>query len=125
EADLYASEGPKYQYCRGCISDGLFGVHLAALCGIEMPLNEEHVLSSMRSIFTYTFRTSLWVHANPQRSGYALGGEAGFVLLTLPQGVKPTLPFVSSDEVWTGIEHQVAAYLISAGMVDEGLTIVK
>jgi uncharacterized protein (DUF608 family) len=125
EADLYASEGPKYQYGRGCISDGLFGIHLAALCGLETPLNQEHVLSSMRSIFSYNFRTSLWDHANPQRPGYALGDEPGLLLCTWPHGGKPTLPFVYSDEVWTGIEYQVAAHLISAGMIDEGLTIVK
>ena len=125
EANLYASEGPKYQYGSGCISDGLFGVHLAALCGIETPLNPEHVLTSLRSIFAYNFRTSLWDHANPQRPGYALGDEPGLLLCTWPQGGKPTLPFVYSDEVWTGIEYQVAAHLISAGMIDEGLTIVK
>lgn len=125
EADLYASEGPKYQYGCGCISDGLWGIHLAALCGIETPLNQEHVLSSIHSIFAYNFRTSLWDHANPQRPGYALGDEPGLLLCTWPHGGKPTLPFVYSDEVWTGIEYQVAAHLISAGMNDEGLTIVK
>jgi uncharacterized protein (DUF608 family) len=125
EANLYVIEGPKYQYGRGCLSDGLFGVHLAALCGIETPLNQEHVLSSMRSIFAYNFRTSLWDHANPQRPGYALGDEPGLLLCTWPHGGKPTLPFVYSDEVWTGIEYQVAAHLISTGMIDEGLTIVK
>jgi len=125
EANLYSIEGPKYQYGGGCISDGLFGVHLAALCGIETPLNEEHVLSSLRSIFAYNFRTSLWDHANPQRPGYALGDEPGLLLCTWPHGGKPTLPFVYSDEVWTGIEYQVAAHLISTGMIDEGLTIVK
>jgi hypothetical protein len=31
---------------------------------------------------------------------------------------------VYSDEVWTGIEYQVAAHLIGAGMIDEGMTIV-
>ena len=30
-----------------------------------------------------------------------------------------------SDEVWTGIEYQVASHLISEGLVAEGLTIVK
>jgi uncharacterized protein (DUF608 family) len=125
EANLYASEGPKYQYGRGCLSDGLFGIHLAALCGIETPLNEEYVLSSLRSIFAHNFRTSLWDHVNPQRPGYALGDEPGLLLCTWPHGGKPTLPFVYSDEVWTGIEYQVAAHLISAGMIDEGLTLVK
>ena len=125
EANLYASEGPKYQYGSGCLSDGLFGVHLATLCGIETPLNQAHVLSSLRSIFAHNFRTSLWDHANPQRPGYALGDEPGLLLCTWPHGGKPTLPFVYSDEVWTGIEYQVAAHLIRAGMVDEGLTIVR
>jgi uncharacterized protein (DUF608 family) len=125
EANLYASEGPKYQYGRGCMSDGLWGIHLAALCGIETPLNQEHILSSLRSIFAYNFRSSLWDHANPQRPGYALGDEPGLLLCTWPHGSKPTLPFVYSDEVWTGIEYQIAAHLIRAGMVDEGLTIVK
>jgi uncharacterized protein (DUF608 family) len=125
EANLYASEGPKYQYSCGCLSDGLFGIHLAALCGIETPLNHEHVLSSMQSIFAYNFRISLWDHVNPQRPGFALGDEPGLLLCTWPHGGKPTLPFVYSDEVWTGIEYQVAAHLIREGMIDEGLTIVK
>jgi hypothetical protein len=125
EAKLYGSEGPKYQYGRGCMSDGLWGIHLAALCGIDTPLNQEHVLSNLRSIFAYNFRSSLWDHANPQRPGYALGEEPGLLLCTWPQGGKPTLPFVYSDEVWTGIEYQVAAHLISAGMIDQGLTIVQ
>jgi uncharacterized protein (DUF608 family) len=125
EANLYAIEGPKYQYGRGCISDGLWGIHLAALCGIETPLNQEHVLSSLRSIFAFNFRCSLWDHANSQRPGYALGDEPGLLLCTWPHGGKPTLPFVYSDEIWTGIEYQVAAHLIRAGMIDEGLTIVK
>jgi len=35
------------------------------------------------------------------------------------------LPFVYSDEVWTGIEYQVAAHLMSIGRVEEGLDIVR
>jgi hypothetical protein len=35
------------------------------------------------------------------------------------------LPFIYSDEVWTGIEYQVASHLIQEGFVEEGLTIVK
>ena len=32
-----------------------------------------------------------------------------------PGADKPTLPFVYSDEVWTGIEYQVASHLIAEG----------
>ena len=35
------------------------------------------------------------------------------------------MPFVYSDEVWTGIEHQVAAHLMLLGNVKEGLEIVR
>ena len=54
-----------------------------------------------------------------------MGHEPGLLLCTWPRGGKPTLPFVYSDEVWTGIEYQVASHLISEGLVEEGLTIVK
>lgn len=35
------------------------------------------------------------------------------------------LPFVYCDEVWTGIEYQVAAHLILKGYVTEGRTILR
>ncbi len=42
-----------------------------------------------------------------------------------PKGGRPALPLVYSDEVWTGIEYQVAAHLSINGLIDEGLSIVK
>jgi hypothetical protein len=36
-----------------------------------------------------------------------------------------SLPFVYSDEVWTGIEYQVASHLMLMGKVQEGLDIVR
>ena len=38
-----------------------------------------------------------------------------------PQGGRPRLPFPYADEVWTGIDYQVAAHLIDEGWVEEGL----
>jgi len=122
---LLKKEGPKYQYGSGCISDGVLGAWLADLCWVSSPQTPENIKSSLKAIFEYNFKDSLWDHANPQRPGYALGHEPGLLLCTWPRGDKPTLPFVYSDEVWTGIEYQVASHLISQGFVDEGLTIVK
>ena len=42
-----------------------------------------------------------------------------------PRAARSSLPFVYSDEVWTGIEYQVASHLMLMGMVDEGLEIVR
>ena len=80
--------------------------------------------SALQSIFRYNYKADLFDHACTQRPGYALGHEAGLLLCTWPHGGKPSLPFVYSDEVWTGIEYQVASHLILEGMVEEGLTLV-
>ena len=125
EERLLKAEGPKYQYGSGCISDGVFGAWLARLCGLESLQNAQHIRQHLASVFRNNFKKSLWDHANVQRPGYALGDEAGLLLCTWPRGGKPTLPFVYSDEVWTGIEYQVASHLIAEGMVAEGLTLVE
>ncbi|MDH4272542.1 MAG: glycoside hydrolase family 116 protein, partial [Candidatus Aminicenantes bacterium] len=47
------------------------------------------------------------------------------LLCTWPRGGELSLPFVYSNEVWTGIEYQVASHLMLEGMVEEGLEIVR
>ena len=42
-----------------------------------------------------------------------------------PDGGRPRFPFGYSDEVWTGVETQVAASLVYEGLVDEAIGIVK
>jgi uncharacterized protein (DUF608 family) len=122
---LLKREGPKYQYGNGCLSDGVIGAWMARMYGIETPLAREKVRQTLQAIFKHNFKTDLSQHANAQRPGYAMGHEPGLLLCTWPRGGKPTLPFVYSDEVWTGIEYQVASHLIAEGFVKEGLTIVK
>jgi uncharacterized protein (DUF608 family) len=122
---LLKREGPKYQYGSGCLSDGVIGAWMARIYGIETPLNRENVRKTLQAIFKNNFKADLSEHANAQRPGYAMGREPGLLLCSWPNGGKPTLPFVYSDEVWTGIEYQVASHLITEEFVTEGLTIVK
>ncbi len=122
---LLKREGPKYQYGSGCLSDGVIGAWMARIYGIETPLAKKNVRSTLETIFKHNFKTDLSEHANAQRPGYAMGREPGLLLCSWPHGDKPTLPFVYSDEVWTGIEYQVASHLIHEGLVNEGQTIVK
>ena len=122
---LLKREGPKYQYGSGCLSDGVIGAWMASIYGIETPLAQKNVRSTLQAIFRNNFKTDLSQHANAQRPGYAMGHEPGLLLCSWPRNGKPTLPFVYSDEVWTGIEYQVASHLIQEGFVEEGLTIVR
>jgi hypothetical protein len=103
----------------------VIGAGWAKLYGLEVPLDPDHVRSHLRAVFRHNFKTSLWEHANPQRPGFACGDEPGLLLCTWPRSGKPTLPFIYSDEVWTGIEYQVATHMALAGLVAEALTIVK
>jgi uncharacterized protein (DUF608 family) len=123
--ELTKLKGPKYQYGTGCISDGVMGVWLAYVCGIGEILDPEKVKSNLKSIHQYNFRENLTEHTNPQRPSFAFGDDGGLLLCTWPKGGKPILPFVYSDEVWTGIEYQVASHLMSVGLVDESLEIVR
>jgi hypothetical protein len=103
----------------------VIGAWMATIYGIETPLAQKNVRSSLQAIFRNNFKTDLSQHANAQRPGYAMGHEPGLLVCSWPRGGKPTLPFVYSDEVWTGMEYQVASHLIHEGFVEEGLTIVR
>lgn len=122
---LLEKEGPKYQYGSGCLSDGVLGSWIASMCNLEEPLDAAKTTSHLVSIHKYNLKDNLSDHANPQRPSYALGDEAGLLLCSWPKGGKLSLPFVYSDEVWTGIEYQVASHLMLMGKVEEGLDIVR
>jgi len=122
---LMKKEGPKYQYGKGCLADGVIGAWMATTYGIHTPQTGTNVRKHLHAVFRHNFRADLADHACTQRPGYAWGHEPGLLLCTWPHGGKPTLPFPYSDEVWTGIEYQVASHLIEEGFLAEGLTIVK
>ncbi len=122
---LLEKEGPKYQYGTGCLSDGVLGSWLAAVCGVGQVVDAAKIASHLTAIHKHNLKRDLTAHANPQRPGYACGAEGGLLLCTWPKGGELSLPFVYSNEVWTGIEYQVAAHLMLLGRVDEGLDIVR
>jgi len=122
---LLAKEGPKYQYGTGCLSDGVLGSWMSLVCGMPEVMDKEKVKSHLVAVHKYNLKPDLSDHANPQRPTYAMGNDAGLLLCSWPKGGKLQLPFVYSDEVWTGIEYQVASHLMFEGEVEKGLEIVR
>jgi hypothetical protein len=102
----------------------MIGQWYARMLDLGNLFNPDHVKKTMASIFRYNWMPGLSEHPNPQRI-YALNDEAGLLLCSWPRGGRPALPFVYSDEVWCGIEYQVAGHLIYEGLVEEGLAVVK
>ena len=122
---LLMKEGPKYQYGNGCLSDGVLGGWMARVCGLGNPIDPVKTTSHLLSVHKYNLKSDLSAHANPQRPSFAMGDEGGLLLCSWPKGGKLSLPFVYSDEVWTGIEYQVASHLALMGHVKEALEIVR
>jgi uncharacterized protein (DUF608 family) len=124
KTDLKQPQAAKYQYGPGCLSDQLLGQWFAEVVDLGKLLPHEHLRSTLGAIYKYNFRKEFNDFPNTQRI-YAINDEAGLLLCSWPRGGRPAIPFPYSDEVWTGIEYQVAAHLIYEGMLEEGLTIVR
>jgi hypothetical protein len=92
--------------------------------GLKVGWSSEHAHAALRAIYRYNFKNTFYEHPNTQRV-CALNDDKGLLLCSWPKWGRPSLPFVYSDEVWTGIEFQVAAHLIYEGMLEEGLSIVR
>ena len=115
---------PRYQYGPGCLADQLLGQWFACVVGLGDLLPQEWVQSALAAIFRHNWKSDLSAHASVQRV-YALNDEAGLLLCTWPEGGRPRYPFPYADEVWTGIEYQVAAHCLYEGLIEEGLAIVQ
>ena len=123
---LIRKEGPVHQYGNGCLSNGIMGLWLATVCGMDDEIVDvEKVKNHLRAVYKYNFKTSLADEANTQRSTYAMGEEGGLLNCTWPKQDMPSLPFVYSHEVWTGIEYQVASQLMFSSYTDEGCSVVR
>ena len=108
----------------GCLSDQLLGQWYAEMLGLGKLYNAGHVRETLKSIFRYNWKADLTDHFCSLRV-YALNEEAGLLIGSWPKGERPGYAFWFADEVWCGIEYQVASHLIYEGLVEEGLAVVK
>ena len=115
---------PKWQYGKGCLADHMIGQWYAEMLGLGKLYNARKVRRALLSIFKYNWRSDLTDHPGLLRL-YALRDETGLVICTWPKGGRPGYPVVYCDEIWCGIEYQVASHLIYEGLVDEGLSVTK
>lgn len=114
----------RYQYGEGVLSDQLLGQFHAWINGLGDLLPRERLRSALTAVVEHNHRADLTAHESTQRV-YALNDEGGLLLASWPRGGRPAIPFVYSDEVWTGIEHQVAASLVYAGLTDDALLVER
>jgi uncharacterized protein (DUF608 family) len=124
KVDDSRQEAAHWQFGEGCLSDQLLGQWLAELTDLGKLLPADHIRKCLAAIYRYNFHENLRDVPSAQRV-YALNGEQGLVVCSWPRGKRPTIPFGYCDEVWTGVEYQVAAHMMFEGMVEQGVRIVR
>lgn len=119
---------PKYQYANGCLSDQLFGQTWAHQLHLGHIYEQDKVKTALESIWKFNWTKDVGPHTKkfvPERY-YAHDGEPGLLNCTWPISEHLNENAVRyRNEVWTGIEYQVATNMIYDGMLAEGLSIVK
>jgi uncharacterized protein (DUF608 family) len=125
--DVDAVQHPDYQYGPGCLADQVFGQGWAHHVGLGHLYPKEHVKKALESVWKYCWAPDIAPHNarwKPERP-FAVPGEAGLFICTWPKGGRPNQPVRYRDEVWTGIEYQVAGHMVWEGMVEEGLAMCR
>lgn len=115
---LEEGDPKEFQWESGCLSDQLIGQWWAHVLGLGHLLPEEHVRSALRAVVTHNLRRGFEDFHNPYRV-FADGQDTGLLMCTWPDGGRPEIPTRYCDEVWTGIEQQVAAHCIYEGLHEE------
>jgi hypothetical protein len=107
-----------------CFADQLIGQNMATVAGLGDLLDPEHIRIALKSIWQYNRRQDLAHYASVQRV-YALNDEAAIINCDYRKGTRPEVPMPYYSENWTGLEHSLAALMISHGMVAEGVEIIE
>jgi uncharacterized protein (DUF608 family) len=125
EVDLEAH--PKAQYGRGCLSDQLFGQGWAHQVGLPHIYPPEMVRSALAAIWKYNWTPDVGPQnqAHAPLRWFARPGEAGLFTCTWPKSPHMEDGVRYKNEVWTGIEYQVAGNMVWDGMVTEPLAICR
>ncbi len=117
----------RHQYAEGCLADQLFGQGWAHLLGLGHLYPKQAVRKAYESIWKYNWAPSVEPYNKVHRPGrvFARGSDAGLFTCTWPQTPYLEGGVSYKNEVWTGIEYEVAGGMIWEGMVEEGLAICR
>ena len=122
--DVDFDQHPENNWGNGCHSDQLLGQWWAYILGLGDVLDHDHVRIATRSIFRHNFREHFRGHEQKPRA-FVTEDDQGLLLCTWPNGGRPAKPTQYSDEVWTGIEYEVAGLLLYLGEIDPALQMVE
>ena len=119
---------PEWQYADGCLADQMFGQGWAHQLGLGSIYAPDAVTRTLQSIWAYCWAPDIGPQNEQHKPArwYAYPGEAGLFTCTWPKskhlGPKSTR---YRNEIWTGIEYQIAGHMVWDGMLTEALGICR
>ncbi|MBN2449738.1 MAG: hypothetical protein JXR77_05075 [Lentisphaeria bacterium] len=121
------AQHPKHQYGEGCLSDQLFGQGWAHLLGLGYLYPPEQVRTALESVWRYNWAPDVAAYntRHPPQRRFASPGEAGLFTCTWPRSPYLAEGVLYRNEVWTGIEYQVAGHMAWEEMVTQALAICR
>lgn len=125
---IQISDNLHHGYGKGCFSDQVVGQWWARVLNLGDILPVAQVRSALQAIYKHSWLTSQQGFQGTQRYlQFADGNDKGLLICSWPKGGRPEgdEPILYRDEIWTGVEYQVAAHKIYEGQLREGLAIVK
>ena len=121
---VFRDKSLEYQWYEGCLAEQLVGQWWAHMLGLGYVLPREHVRRALLSIMKYNWRENF--RGLPRRGRiFAHEEHPGLLNCTWPRGGRPETPILYCDEVWTGVEYEVASLLLYEGMYDLAMRIVR
>ena len=114
----------EYQYGIGCFSDQLLGQWWAFHLGFGYTFSSDRIKKAIKAIVKYNFKENLEGFKQSPRV-FASPYESGLLTCSWPNGGRPDVPTLYTDEVWTGLEYEIAALCIYVGDINAGLKIIK
>jgi uncharacterized protein (DUF608 family) len=116
---------PQHDYANGCSIDQVLGQWWANQLDLGWIYPVDRVQSAMRALIQYNFHDNYRGIAQVPRK-FVHDDDAGLQMIQWPKESDRPQPFtLYADEAWTGTEYSAAAAMIQAGMMNEGLMIVK
>jgi uncharacterized protein (DUF608 family) len=112
---LLPGDRREFQWESGCLSDQLIGQWWAHRLDLGYLLPVEHVRTALASVVRHNLRHGFAGFDHPFRV-YADGDDSGLLMCSWPHGGRPEVPTRYADEVWTGIEYQVATHCLDEGL---------
>jgi hypothetical protein len=115
---------PHEDYGNGCHVDQVLGQWWAHQLDLGWLYPEHRVRTALGSLFKHNFRGSMAGLRQVPRK-FVADEDAGMQMIVWPDGNRPPKVIKYGDEVMTGFEYAAAAAMVQAGLLREGLAVVR